>query len=409
MNTDKLIAECEKNSEKLFSEIDEAALFNQRKVLSAFQKNKIALRHFSPTSGYGYDDAGRDTLNSLFADIFDCEAAIVSPLITSGTHAISLALSGILRPGDLLFSVSGMPYDTLEETITGSNNGSLKDFGIIFEKADLCSGGGFNIPEIEKGLKKKPKIVFIQRSRGYTCRNSFLISDLKNIIVKIKSVSPGSFIMIDNCYGEFVDCLEPTQVGADIVAGSLIKNPGGGIASTGGYIAGKKELIKLVGYRLTAPGIGCEIGSYAYGYREYYQGLFMAPHITAQALKGSVLFGSVFEKLGFETLPKSYEKCGDIIRSIKFNNDKELIAFCQAIQKCSPVDSFAVPYPWDMPGYSHQVIMAAGAFVQGASIELSADAPIKEPFIAYLQGGLTYEHVKIAAKQCLIELGLFSD
>lgn len=405
MDSFDLIDTCEKNCAGIFKQIDDVALYNQNKVLNAFIKNKIALRHFSPTTGYGYDDTGRDTLNALFSDIFNTESAIVTPLIASGTHAISLMLHGILRPSDSMLSITGMPYDTLSETISGEGVGSLKDYNIGFKKIDLLDGV-FNEKEILNEVSHKPKLIFIQRSRGYSWRKSLSVDEIKNIIDKIRKIHPDAIIAVDNCYGEFCEKSEPTDAGADLIAGSLIKNPGGGLAPTGGYIAGKKNLIEQTGYRLTAPGIGCEVGSYAHGYREFYQGLFLAPHTTAQSLKGSVLFGAAFEKLGFETLPKPKDKCSDIIRSIKFNNENELILFCQAIQKSSPIDSFAVPYPWDMPGYSHKVIMAAGAFVQGASIELSADAPIKEPYIAYLQGGLTYEHVKIALSRVLNELNL---
>ncbi len=401
INIEKLITQAENHSKFLFDDIDSVALFNQQKVLSAFQKNRIALRHFAGTSGYGYDDAGRDTLSLVFADIFGGESAIVSPLIASGTHAIASVLYGLLRPGDCFLSLSGMPYDTLETVIGGDGVGSLKDFGVDFENIDLTDSGDFDRSEIEKRLvRKKYKMLFIQRSRGYNWRNALCVEKIGKIVEFVRKYTDAP-VVIDNCYGEFVEKKEPTEVGADIIVGSLIKNPGGGIAPTGGYIVGKRSLIEQVGYRLTAPGVGIEIGSYPYGYREFYQGLFLAPHVTAQALKGSVLFGAVFSSLGFDTLPAPNESCSDIIRSIRFNTKEELIEFCRAIQYCSPVDSFAVPEPWDMPGYGDQVIMAAGTFVQGASIELSADSPIRAPYIAYLQGGLTYEHVKLAVKKCV--------
>lgn len=405
MYMNKLIQDCEQELAAQFEVVNDISLFNQEKVLNAFKENRIALRHFSGTTGYGYDDIGRDALSALFATVFSAEKAIVSPLIASGTHAISLALFGILRPGDVLLSVCGMPYDTLEEVIFGKNNGSLSDFGISFEKVDFINGQ-FDYENIDKKLRIKPKVVFIQRSRGYSWRDALSMEEISKVIKFVKQKHRNAIILIDNCYGEFTEKIEPTEVGADIVVGSLIKNPGGGIAPTGGYIVGKSELIQLIGYRLTAPGVGFEIGSYVSGYRDFYQGFFIAPHVTAQAIKGSMLFGAVFEKLGYITLPKSSSPCFDIIRSIKFNTKDELIAFCQAIQAVSPVDSFATPYPWDMPGYNHQVIMAAGTFVQGASIELSADSPIKEPYIAYLQGGLTYEHIKIAVKNCVHRLNL---
>ncbi len=404
MDINQIISECEKESENLFAEIEHTALYNQEKVLNAFINNKVALRHFAPTTGYGYDDVGRDTLSDIFSEIFNSEAAIVSPLIASGTHALSIALFGILRPNDLFVSISGTPYDTLEKVIAGKNIGSLKDFNISFSKVDLTIDGNFDKKKIEEALADKPKLVTIQRSRGYSWRNSFSCIELSDIVSYVKNILPDVCIMVDNCYGEFVDKFEPTDVGADIIVGSLIKNPGGGLAPTGGYIAGKKKYISQIEGRFTAPGTGAEIGSYLGGYKDFYQGLFLAPHVTAQALKGSVLFGSVFEKLGYETLPKPRDRCNDIIRSIKFDSENELVQFCQTIQKCSPVDSFAVPYPWDMPGYAHKVIMAAGAFIQGSSIELSADSPIREPYIAYLQGGLTYEHVKIAVRRCAEEI-----
>lgn len=398
---DKLIANAEIEAQALFKHIDDVALYNQEKVLSAFQKHRIALRHFSGTSGYGYDDIGRDTLCAVFADTFGAESAIVSPLIASGTHAISSVLYGLLRPGDSFLSLAGMPYDTLETVISGNDVGSLKDFNINFESINLTDDGCFDAKKIETALKTKNyKLLFIQRSRGYNWRNALSIDDINDIIKFVRKFTDAP-IVIDNCYGEFTDTKEPTQVGADIIVGSLIKNPGGGIAPTGGYIAGRKDLVEQISYRLTAPGVGLEVGSYSFGYREFYQGFFLAPHVTAQALKGSVLFGTVFHKLGYETLPQPKDPCRDIIRSIKFNTKGELIKFCQAIQACSPIDSFAVPEPWDMPGYNDQVIMAAGTFVQGASIELSADSPIRPPYIAYLQGGLTYEHVKLAVKKCV--------
>ena len=396
-----IIWQIEQESSNLFKWIDDVALYNQEQVLKAFQHNNVASRHFSGTSGYGYDDIGRDNFSSVFADIFGAEAAIASPAIASGTHAIALVLYGLLRPGDKFLSLSGMPYDTLENVISGNNIGSLKDFGIDFEQISLTEKGEFDIDKISKLLNNnRYKLLFIQRSRGYNWRNALSIKQIEEVIRHVRKFSE-AIIVIDNCYGEFVEKKEPTNVGADIIVGSLIKNPGGGIAPTGGYMAGRKNLIETIGYRLTAPGVGTEIGSYAYGYREFYQGLFMAPHITAQALKGSILFGKAFSKLGYETLPLADEKCYDIIRSIKFNTQEELIKFCQAIQSCSPVDSFAVPEPYDMPGYNHQVIMAAGTFVQGSSIELSADSPIKKPYIAYLQGGLTYEHIKLAVRKCI--------
>ena len=400
MNIEKLIIECENNAKSTFEKIDSVAYENQVKVLGAFQNNKVALRHFAPTTGYGYDDIGRDTLCSVFAEIFGAEKAIVSPLIASGTHAISLMLFAILRPNDKMLSISGDVYDTLQDVISKSGIGSLKDYGVEFDKIEL-KNGEFDTKKIREYIKKSPpKVVFIQRSRGYNWRNAISIAQIKEICSLVKSLAKNTIIAVDNCYGEFTDTVEPTQVGADICAGSMIKNPGGGLAPTGGYIAGRTDLVEMAGYRLTAPGVGMEVGSYAADYRPYYQGLFTAPHVTAQALKGAVLFSHLFSALGYETLPETADAPNDIICSIKFKSADELIDFCRTVQSVSPIDSHVTPYPWDMPGYNHQVIMAAGTFVQGASIELSADSPIKEPYIAYLQGGLTYEHVRYAALKC---------
>lgn len=404
MDIQELIDVSEKSLSKEFRKIDDIALYNQEKVLAAFQKNRVALRHFAPTTGYGYDDIGRDTLAKVFADAFSAESAIVSPLLANGSHAISTVLFGLLRPGDMLYSASGSPYDTLIDVITGENIGSLRDYGIKFAKEDLIDGQ-FDLRSIENfAAKNKPKVVFLQRSRGYSSRNAFTVKTLKTVIDIVKSASKDSIIVVDNCYGEFVEKQEPIEAGADIIVGSLIKNPGGGLAPTGGYIAGKETLIQLISYRLTSPGIGCEVGSYANTYQYFYQGFFMAPHVVAQALKAAQLFCRTFDKLNYNVLPKPGDDYGDIIASINFNTAKELIDFVQTIQSVSPVDSYVLPEPWDMPGYNHQVIMAAGTFVQGASIELSADSPIKAPYIAYFQGALTYEHAKIALKNCLKKL-----
>ena len=404
MDIQELIDGSEKSLSKEFRKIDDIALYNQEKVLAAFQKNRVALRHFAPTTGYGYDDIGRDTLAKVFADAFSAESAIVSPLLANGSHAISTVLFGLLRPGDMLYSASGSPYDTLIDVITGENIGSLRDYGIKFAKEDLIDGQ-FDLRSIENfAAKNKPKVVFLQRSRGYSSRNAFTVKTLKTVIDIVKSASKDSIVVVDNCYGEFVEKQEPIEVGADIIVGSLIKNPGGGLAPTGGYIAGKETLIQLISYRLTSPGIGCEVGSYANTYQYFYQGFFMAPHVVAQALKAAQLFCRTFDRLNYNVLPKPGDDYGDIIASINFNTAKELIDFVQTIQSVSPVDSYVLPEPWDMPGYNHQVIMAAGTFVQGASIELSADSPIKAPYIAYFQGALTYEHAKIALKNCLKKL-----
>lgn len=393
----KLVEKAETELQEQYKKVDDIALYNQRKVLEAFARAEVQLRHFNSTSGYGYDDIGRDTLAKIFADIFRAESAIVSPHIVSGTHALSLALFGVLRPEQTMLSISGSPYDTLQEVISGTNIGSLKDYHIKYKQCEL-KDNDFDLTAIEEELKSDNsiKLVFIGRSRGYEWRDALSIEQIARAIKLVKSLRDDVVVMVDNCYGEFVDTIEPTEVGADLCVGSLIKNPGGGIAPTGGYIVGRQDIIEQVSYRLTAPSIGSEVGSYASGYTAFYQGLFMSPHVTAGAIKGSMLFGKAFDMLGFETMPLPESTPCDIIRSIKFDTADELIAFCRAIQSVSPVDSNVVPYPWDMPGYSDQVIMAAGTFVQGASIELSADSPIKEPYIAYCQGGLTYEHVKLA-------------
>lgn len=400
-----LIEQAEIKLKKQFKDIEYIATINQAKVLDAFRNNNIGQRHFSQTNGYGYDDIGRDNLCKVFADAFGCESAIVSPLIVSGTHALSLTLSGILRPNDNMLSITGSPYDTLQEVILGDNIGSLKDFGISYTQVDL-QGSKFDFDGIRNNISDNTKLIFIGRSRGYEWRDAISISQIQEVCEFIRKINDKVVIMCDNCYGEFTDILEPVQVGVDIMAGSLIKNPGGGIAPTGGYICGKSHLVEQVSYRLTAPSIGMEVGSYAYGYREFYQGFFLAPSVTANCIKSSLLFGSVFEDLGFKTMPSTDTKCNDIIRSIMFDTQEQLIEFCRSIQYASPVDSNVTPFPWDMPGYENQVIMAAGTFVSGASIELSADSPIKKPYIAYLQGGLTYEHAKIALIICLEKLRL---
>lgn len=396
----KTVQDAESRCRDSFAKLEQIALENQNKVLDAFRNNNVGQRHFAQTNGYGYDDIGRDTLCRVFAEVFGAESAIVSPLIVSGTHALTIALYGLLRPRDEMLAVSGAPYDTLKEVILGEGNGSLKDFGVSYRQVDLVNGA-FDYDAIRNAINDKTKLVFVGRSRGYEWRDALDVREIGKMAKFVKDIKSDVIVMCDNCYGEFVDTIEPTQVGADIAVGSLIKNIGGGIAPSGGYVVGKKQYVDQVAYRLTSPSIGMEVGSYAYGYREFYQGLFLAPHVTMQAIKGSILFGEVFDSVGYKTMPRPGSDCKDIIRSIMFDTEEELIAFCRAVQKASPVDSNVTPFPWDMPGYEHQVIMAAGTFVAGASIELSADSPIKKPYIAYLQGGLTYEHVKIAAMYCL--------
>ena len=397
----QLIEESERSLAPQFHRLEQLAYHNQKKVLQAFQNNRIALRHFAPTSGYGYGDEGRDTLGALFADIFGAEAGIVSPNILSGTHALTVGLFGLLCTGDTLFSIAGDPYDTLHEVIAGKGIGSLADYGISFKKCDL-SEGEFDYDGIRAGLSDPSvKVVFIQRSRGYEWRDALSQKQIAAACAFVRECGFAGCIFVDNCYGEFVEEAEPTQSGADVAVGSLIKNPGGGIAPTGGYIVGKRAFVERIACRLTAPSIGAEVGSYMYGYQSFYQGVFLAPHVVCQALKGGLLIGACLEKLGFETSPAVMQPPYDITRAIRFRTREELIAFIQAVQEASPVDSFVQLEPWDMPGYESEVIMAAGCFVQGASIELSADAPVREPYIAYFQGGLTYEHCRYALEKIL--------
>lgn len=401
--------QAEQELKESFARIDEIALFNQKKVLDAFRHEEVQARHLSGTLGYGYDDIGRDTLSRLYADVFGAESAIVSPNIVSGTHALTIMLFAVLRPGDKLLSVSGKPYDTLHDVISGVNKGSLADFGVKYEYVDLKEDNNqtplFDYDAIGKILKsQKIKAVFAARSRGYSLRQAITVEQIADLIKFVKTVSPETLVLIDNCYGELVETVEPTNVGADLIAGSLIKNIGGGVTPTGGYVLGKAELVEQAAYRLTAPSIGMEEGSYAYGYLPYFEGLFLAPSVVKNALKCSLLFAAAYSKLGYETLPKPDGIPYDIVTSIKFGNKQNLIDFCQAIQKISPIDSNLTPEPWDMPGYQDQVIMAAGAFVQGSSIELSADSPIREPYIAYLQGGITYEHAVLALEETLMTL-----
>ncbi|NLP28430.1 MAG: methionine gamma-lyase family protein [Clostridia bacterium] len=389
----------EKDTQEEFKYYDEIKEFNQAKVLAAFQEERISDTHFTNSSGYGYGDIGRDTLDEVYANIFNCEAALVRPHFVSGTHAIGVALLGNLRPGDTMLTITGEPYDTLHSIIGISGNqdiGSLKDYGIGYEQIDLINGY-FDYERIEKVLKENTsiKLVHIQKSAGYGWRKSLDISSIEKVIAFIKNIKEDLICFVDNCYGEFVEIKEPTEVGADLVCGSLIKNIGGGIAPTGGYVVGKKKYVEQASFRLTVPGLGGECGATLGVVRSFYQGLFLASHITMEAVKGAVLCSRVMELAGFEVLPKYTDRRTDIIQAIKFNDKEKLINFCKGIQKGSPIDSFVECEPWEMPGYSDQVIMAAGAFIQGSSIELSADAPIRPPYIAYLQGGLTLEHVKI--------------
>lgn len=401
---ENILEECERAAAPMFRKVERIALVNQKKVLDAFRAHRVALHHFSGTSGYGYDDIGRDTLCRIVAEIFDTEAAVVSPLLSGGTHSISAALFGVLRPGDTLLSITSAPYDTLMPVINGEGIGSLREFGVNYRQVDL-NGQKFDFDAIGAALDDKSvRVVFVQRSRGYSSRDALSVAEIGEAAQFVKSKRSDVCFMVDNCYGAFVEETEPTQVGADVAIGSFIKNIGGGIAPTGGYIVGKQFYIDLIAGRLTAPGIGMEVGSYEAGYRPFYQGLFLAPHVVSQALKGSCLAGHLMTRIGYATLPAPDAPMYDIIRSIRFRSKEELVTFCQSIQLASPVDGYVVPEPWDMPGYEHQVIMAAGTFVGGASIELSCDSPIKEPYIAYLQGGLTYEHVKLALTECVFRM-----
>jgi len=394
-----MIEKYEKELKEHFDRLEEIAFFNQKKVLKAFQDNKVSSSFFAGTTGYGYNDVGRENLDKIYAQVFGCEDALVSPLITCGSHAISLVLYGLLRPNDTLLSISGSLYDTLENTLKGKGNGSLEDFGVKYEEIAL-KNNEFDKDTILKRIKEiKPKVIFVQRSRGYTDRKAIFISQMEKMFLEIRKVYKDGYIVVDNCYGGFVDKREPTEVGADVAVGSLIKNLGGGFAQTGGYVVGSEKAIDLIAKRFTSPSLGKEVGSYEFGYRNLYQGLFMAPHIVKEAIKGAYLVGKVCESKGYKAIPSSNEIAGDIIKSIVFDSEEKLISFVQLIQKLSPVDSFATPMPWEMPGYEDKVIMAAGTFVGGASIELSCDAPIKKPYIAYFQGGLTYEHVKIVAEE----------
>ena len=387
----------EEMAKEAFRRAEEIAEFNQMKVLKAFMDNGISEQHFMTTTGYGYDDLGRDTLDKVYAQVFGAEAALVRQTIVNGTHAIASCLFGVLRPGDTLVAVTGRPYDTLEEVIgiRGGNNGSLKEFGVNYKEVALKD----NKPDYEgirNAIDHTVKAVAIQRSRGYAWRESFSVEEIGKIIRCVKEIRSDIICIVDNCYGEFVEEKEPTQVGADLIVGSLIKNPGGGLAKMGGYIAGTKECVEQVSYRVTCPGIGAECGATLGENRYMYQGFFMAPHIVCQAVRAAIFCGCVFSSLGFDIMPQVNEKRTDIIQAVKLNNKENLVSFCQGIQSGSPIDSFVVPMPWDMPGYENQVIMAAGAFVQGSSIEISADGPIREPYVAYYQGGLTFESAKIA-------------
>ena len=396
-----------------FDSLDDIMAYNQYKVLTAFQNNRISDMHFSWNTGYGYNDAGRDALERVYADIFRTEAALVRPIIVNGTHALTLTLTGILRPGDELIYCTGAPYDTLEEVIgiRGEGKGSLKEFGVSYQQIELTPEGEIDLAALKEAITEKTRMVTVQRATGYGWRKAITIEQIQEWADFVHGINPDIICMVDNCYGEFLDVKEPTEVGTDVLAGSLIKNPGGGLALTGGYIAGRQDLIDDISYRMTSPGIGGECGLMFGQTRTMFQGLFLAPKTVNGAVKGAALCAKVFENLGFDVCPKAEEKRSDIIEAVKLGSPEAVVAFCEGIQAAAPIDAHVKPVPWDMPGYDDQVVMAAGAFIQGSSIELSADAPIREPYIVYFQGGLTYEHSKfgvIKALQALYEQNLIS-
>lgn len=397
----------------IHKEIDRRIEMNQFRVLQSFQKHRVSDTHFNPSTGYGYDDIGRDTLEEIYADVFGGEAGLVRPQIISGTHAITIALFGVLRPGDELLYITGKPYDTLEEIVgtRGNGSGSLKEFNIDYNSVPLTKTGAVDFLAVKEAIKPNTKMIGIQRSKGYATRPSFTVKEIEEMIHFVKEIKQDVVVFVDNCYGEFVEEQEPCHIGADLMAGSLIKNPGGGITKTGGYIVGKKEWVEACAYRMTSPGIGREAGASLYSLQEMYQGFFLAPHVVGQALKGAVFTSAILEHFGMNTHPKWNAARTDLIQSVQFDDPDKMIEFCQAIQFASPINSYVTPYPSYMPGYDDDVIMAAGTFIQGASIELSADGPIRPPYTAYVQGGLTYAHVKMAiclALDRLFQKGLLS-
>lgn len=405
-----LVNESEKELAPVFEELDDIMTYNQYKVLDVYQKNRLADRHFSWNTGYGYDDAGREMIERVYAEVFHAEAAICRPILVNGTHALAITLLGLLRPGDELIYCTGTPYDTLETVIGTKNfepgNGSLRDYGVTFKQVELLEDGSIDLEGLKDAITDKTKMITLQRSTGYGWRKAITIEEIEKWAAFVNEINPDIIKMVDNSYGEFLDTKEPTDVGADVMAASLIKNPGGGIVLTGAYVAGKKDLIERIQYRMTCPGIGGECGLTFGQTRSMFQGLFIAPRVVNGAVKGAVLCGKVFQKLGFDVCPKPEDKRSDIIEAIRLGSPEAVISFCQGVQAAAPIDSYVKPIPWDMPGYDDQVVMAAGAFVQGSSIELSADAPIREPYNVYFQGGITYEHSKfgvIKALQTLVD------
>ena len=393
------------NLQERFAAIDKIAEYNQSKVIAAMQKNRVSAACFAGTTGYGYDDMGRDNLERVYADVFHTEAALVRPQITCGTHALTVALSANLLPGDELLSPVGLPYDTLQEVIgIRESPCSLKEYGVSYRQVDLLSDGTFDYDGIRAAISEKTKLITVQRSKGYATRPTFSVKQIGELIAFVKEIKPDVLVMVDNCYGEFVETIEPSDVGADMVVGSLIKNPGGGLAPIGGYICGTQECVNRCAYRLTAPGLGQEVGANLGLMTSLYQGFFMAPTVVASAEKGAIFAANLYEPLGFKCVPNATESRHDIIQAVELGSEKAMIAFCAGIQGAAPVDAFATPLPWDMPGYNDKVIMAAGAFIQGSSIELSADGPIRPPYAVYFQGGLTWYHAKLGILKSLQEM-----
>lgn len=406
--SDKVMEIAERTEAKLkdrFDKIDAIAEYNQLKVLNAMQKNQVSEAHLGTSTGYGYNDLGRDTLECVYADIFHTEAALVRPQITCGTHALTIALAGNVSPGDEIFSPVGLPYDTLQGVIgIREERGSLKEYGITYNGVDLNEDGSFNYDGIKAGINERTKLVTIQRSKGYASRPTLSVERIGELIKFVKEIKPDVICMVDNCYGEFIETIEPSDVGADMVVGSLIKNPGGGLAPVGGYICGKKEYVENAAFRLTAPGLGKELGATLGVNQSFYQGLFLAPTVSAGALKGAIFAANIYEELGYKVIPNGTEERYDIIQAVELETPEKLIAFCKGIQAAAPVDSHVTPEPWDMPGYDSKVIMAAGAFVSGSSIELSADGPLRPPYTVFFQGGLTWNHAKFGIMMSLQKL-----
>ena len=402
----ELVKKAEQAISKEFAALDDTMAFNQYKVLSALQKNRIADMHFAWNTGYGYDDPGRAAVESVYAEIFGTEAALVRPTIVNGTHALAITLMGILRPGDELIYCSGGPYDTLEEVIgiRGEGKGSLKEYGITYQQVELLPDGSIDLETLGKAISEKTKMVSVQRATGYGWRKSITVNQIKELTDFVHQKNPSIVCMADNCYGEFLDIKEPTNVGIDVMAGSLIKNPGGGLALTGGYVCGHSDLVEKISYRMTCPGIGGECGLTFGQTRSMLQGIFMAPKVVNGAVKGAILCAKVYEMLGYEVCPGASDDRSDIIQAVRLGSAEAVVAFCEGIQAAAPIDAHVTPLPWEMPGYESEVVMAAGAFVQGSSIELSADAPIREPYNVYFQGGLTYEHSKFGVLKSVNQL-----